>query len=259
VALVAIALLGVGSAWAVHASWSAGSGNGALKVGVLGGPEAVVLDFLAERRPDLGLEVVRYPSAAKVREALASGAVLAASFETQVEIAGESDRFESAGLTVTLPLAFYSRRLRSLAELGPESKVVISTAPLAQGRALLLLFHYNLVGFDPELGPAARLSDVKRNPRGIQLVAVDDAALAGELDRADLVALEYAPAAKLGLSPARRGLAMEDGFSPFAQVLSVRRGEADHPEIAKLLSAYRSAEIKTFILERFQDSVRRPW
>jgi YaeC family lipoprotein len=257
--LTALTLLGVGTAWAVRGSSSAAPARTSLKVGVVGGPEAEVLAFVADQEPNLGLELVRFPNAARAREALRSREVDAASFESQVELVSSGQEFESAGLTVTLPLAFYSRRLRSLSELGEGSRVAISRAPLAQGRALLVLYHYGLVGFDEALGPSARLPDVTRNPRGIELVAVDDAALPAELDGAQLVALEYGPAAAAGLAPARRGLAMEDAYSPFAQVLTVLRGGREDPKVLALLTAYHSTGTKSFILNRFEDSVRRPW
>ena len=138
---------------------------------------------------------------------------------------------------------------------------MVARAPSAQGRALLVLYHYGLVGFDEALGPAVRLGDVQNSPRQVEVVAASEAALAAELARGSLVALEYASAQRLGLAPARDALAMEDGFSPFAQVLTVRRADlaAQPAWLTRLSSAYRSAAVKDFILRHFQDSVRRAW
>jgi D-methionine transport system substrate-binding protein len=155
----------------------------------------------------------------------------------------------------------YSRQLRGLSQLGPGSRVALSSEPDAQGRALLVLYHYGLIGFDEALGPRARLADVKMNPRELTLEAVPGVALAERFARGDLVALSYPAARQLGLAPARQALAMEDGFSPFAQVLTVRRADqlAKPAWLKRLLTAYHSREVQDFIRTRFEDSVRRAW
>lgn len=73
------------------------------------------------------------------------------------------------------------------------------------------------------------------------------------------VALSYGAAARVGLAPARSALAMEDGFSPCAQIFTVPKVERSSPWLAQLLRAYRASAVKSFILRRFEDSVRRAW
>jgi D-methionine transport system substrate-binding protein len=234
-----------------------------LAVGVLGGPEAEVLEFVRSKHPELELNVVRYDRPSQLRAALKAGDLAAASFETGVtlhETNSDSD-LDSAGLTLTLPLSFYSKRVKSLSEVGPGSVVAISSEPEAQSRALLLLFSSGLIGFPEELAARVRLADVTGNPHHFELRALPPNALGAALTDASLVALEYQAAAQLALAPARHALLMEDGFSPFAQVLTVRRSDLATPPawLAKLRAAYYSPEVKTFILRQFEDSVRRPW
>jgi D-methionine transport system substrate-binding protein len=236
-------------------------GREPLRAGVLGGPEEEVLQFVAQSSPELGLEVVRRASATELRRALLERELSFGSFETVQELASapESAKLVSAAPTITLPFGFYSKKLRTLSELSEGARVAIPDGALAQGRALLVLYHYGLVGFDEALGPAANLADVKQNPRRLQLVPTADAELAKRLEVDDLVALAFAAASELGLMPARRALAMEDGFSPCSQVLTSRRGDERSPWLARVLAAYRTSAVKSFILTRFEDSVRRAW
>jgi D-methionine transport system substrate-binding protein len=267
----ALASVGLGATWLTldaGASSAPASGPAALRVGVLGGVEEEVLRFVAGQNPTLGLSIERFARASDVRRALMAGELAFGSFENALELANAAENgfsaLVSAGTTVTLPLGLYSRRLRRLSELGPGSRVIVSEDPNEQGRALLVLYHYGLVGFAEELGPHARLKDVTSNQRQLELVPLPDNALAGRLETDDLVALSYRQAAQLGLAPARNGLALEDGFSPFAQVLTVRREtETRHPAgpdwIGRVLAAYHAPAVKDFILRRFEDSVRRAW
>lgn len=236
-------------------------GREPLRAGVLGGPEEEVLRFVAESSPELGLSVVRRASATELRRAVVAGELSFGSFETAQELANapEFKELASAAPTLTLPFGFYSRKLRSLSELRERARVAMPESVLAQGRALLVLYHYGLVGLDEALGPNAKLADVKQNPRGLELVPTAAAELGQRLDSDELVALPFSAAVQLGLQPARNALAMEDGFSPCAQVFTARRGDERSPWFSRVLAAYRTSAVKSFILRRFEDSVRRAW
>ena len=79
------------------------------------------------------------------------------------------------------------------------------------------------------------------------------------LDNAALVALPFATASAAGLAPARDALGMEDARVPFANVLAVRARDRDAPWLTPTVRGLHSEPVKTFILARFNDSVRRPW
>lgn len=236
-----------------------------LRIGVIDGPEWEVLEFVRQENAHLHLELVRYPDDFSIRRALHDHEVDAASFESGVSVTtvAENPAAErsSAGLTVTLPLAFYSKKLKSLGDLAPSARVVISTDPEAEGRALLLLHHFGFIEFNAALGPAVRLGDVEKNPHNLEILRRPSAELINALSHAELVALEYQAAKTAGLAPARNGLAMEDGFSPFAQVLTIQTQERVRltPQLDEFWQAYHSSSVKKFIRVNFEDSVRRPW
>jgi D-methionine transport system substrate-binding protein len=236
-----------------------------LRVGVVDGPEAEVLELVKKRHPELGLELVRYERPELINPALASGELHAASFQDAVSFEAERARkglpLSGAALTVTLPLGFYSKVIRHLEDLDRRSKVVLSNEPNAQARALLVLYHYGLVGFARDPAPDFRIEEISKNPRELVFEVAPRSGLALALDDAALVALEYSDATLAKLSPARHALALEDSHSPFASVLVVRTRDREEraPWLDGLLSAYREREVKEFILQNFADSVRRPW
>jgi YaeC family lipoprotein len=257
IAVSGLALVGFSSR---HVSASKPSG---ITVGVLGGPEAEVLEHVGSRHPELDLHVVRYQDAHSLRAALKSAEISAASFETLASLdqTNPDPELASAGTTLTLPLGFYSKRIKSLNELTPGSVIALPAEGEAQGRALLLLYHSGLVDIPETLGSAVRLKDVLGNPHRLELRPLPTQQLTATFGEAALVGLDYAAAAKSGFAPARHAVLMEDGFSPYAQILTVRRADVSSSAVwlSQLLGAYRTPGVKTFILEHFEDSVRRPW
>ena len=91
------------------------SGPALLRAGTLGGVEEEVLRFVAASTPALGLKVVRLGAAREIRAALCARKLHIGSFETGPDLAdpsvNPSGKLVSAGQGVTLPLAFYSRKL----------------------------------------------------------------------------------------------------------------------------------------------------
>lgn len=232
-----------------------------LRVAVLGGPEQAVLAFLGEQNPRLHLETVLFSSPEEARDALRTGEVSAGSFETLEALHRlEPSEFVDIRATLALPYGFYSKTIKSLDALTEGIRIVVPQ-DATESRALHLLYSSGLIVYASELDTRARLTDVEKNPRRVQLVAVPREALETELLSAGLVGLDFETAQKLGLNPARHALLVEDAFTPFHHVLSVRRDthQSSPAWLSELTEAYGSAEIKRFILTRFNDAVRRPW
>ena len=58
-----------------------------------------------------------------------------------------------------------------------------------------------------------------------------------------------------GLQPGRDSIALEGTDSPYVNVIVVRTAEKDRPEFAKLVAAYRSPEVKKYLLDTFKGAV----
>ena len=237
-----------------------------LRVAVLGGPEEEVLTLVAAQHPELHLELERFSDADAARRALDSGNVDVGSFESarDVETIGKAAPRRVLHPTVTLPFAFYSRDLRSIDAIPHGTRVLVPTGAL-EARAVHVLTTAGAIGCSSTDGVCTKLADVVTNPRELQLVPLAPSEVAAltekgrdALPSAALVGLDFAGAKRLGWSPARHGLLVEDAFTPFCQVLSVP-STSERPDLDALVSAYRSREVKDFLLRRYEDAVRRPW
>lgn len=228
------------------------------------GPEAEIATFIRDQHPELGLQVV--VGSTDYVAALSTGEVDVASTDNQVGLAARLSASTGTDLvpvasTITTPIALYSRR-GAAAQLRDGAHVVLPNERQSQSRALLLLFSSGFVTFNRDPGTDLRLEDVTGNPKHLTFSvapAVARVALAQTSGDTRLITLEYAEAAPLGLQPARDAVLIEDAFSPFANVLVVRRGDVGAPWLTALFDAYRRPDVKAFILHHFNDSVRRPW
>ena len=236
-----------------------------VRVGVTDGPQAEIMQQVQKvaASHDLDLQLFTYDDGGSINQALAAGKIDAAGFQDGVALDAEIKRhgypLVRAGLTVTLPLGLYSRKVGSLNALPRGATVAIPANPLDASRALLLLHNYGLLEFRDGAGLQLVLADIVKNPRKLRFIALPAGRLPGRLDRETLVALNYPEASKAGLLPARNAIGMEDSRSPYAGVLTIRSADSGKPWVARLLAAYHSEAIKRFILLQYQDSVRRPW
>jgi len=237
-----------------------------IRIGVASGPQAEVLEIvqkLASANSQIQIELVPFTKTPQINTALRRGQIEAASFEDGVALADniqqQGDTIAPAAQTITLPLGFYSKRIHHLNSLQAGATIVVPQERHEQARALLLLHNYGLIGLRDKAGTKARLSDISYNPRKFRIRAVASQQLFAQLEKADLVVMDFDTASAHNLAPARDGIGMEDARSPYAGVLTVRSADKNAPWLTELLHVYRSEPVKQFILTHYQDSVRRPW
>jgi D-methionine transport system substrate-binding protein len=237
----------------------------AVRIGVTDGPPAEIMQQVKKLAAghDLDLEIVAYRTGGSINKELAAGRLDAASFQDGVtldtELKSHGYPLVAAAQTATLPMGLYSRKIRTLNALTHGATVAIPKNRLDAARALILLHNYGLIQLRDDAGLKATLRDISNNPRKLKFIELPVAQLTSSFDKAAVVAINYSEATKAGLYPARDAIGMEDGRSPYAGVLTIRSTDKQQPWVTKLISAYHSNEIKRFILEHYQDSVRRPW
>ncbi|MGU7811484.1 MetQ/NlpA family lipoprotein [Burkholderia sp. AW49-1] len=237
----------------------------AVRVGVTRGVHADILDEVKRvaATRGLGVDAVEFDDASRIDAALAGGTIDAASFEDAQRLAAtrtaKGYALTAVAPTVTLPMALYSRKLRSLNDLQPGATVAIPADPRGMARALVLLQNDTLVTLREKAGLHATLRDVTGNRLALKFVALRRDRLHAALDSAAFVAMDSEDAARAGLQPARDSINLEDARSPYANVLTVRDADRTKPWVAQLVAAYHSDDVAHFILTRYQDSVRRPW
>lgn len=162
-----------------------------------------------------------------------------------------------AGLTVTAPLGFYSRKIKSLNDLPEGASVGVQNDPSNGNRALRLLAAYKIITLKPEAEQknTATPLDVVSNPRKIKLVALDAAQLPRSLDDLTAASINNDYAEQAGLVPARDAIGREAADGPYANLIAVRTKDRDQPWVKQLVAAYQSPEVRAYIEKEFKGSL----
>jgi len=162
-----------------------------------------------------------------------------------------------AGLTFTAPMGYYSRKLKSIADLPDGATVGVQNDPSNGNRALLLLQSAGFVTLKPEAvkNNTATPLDVVGNPKKLKLVPLDAAQLPRSLDDLTIAAINNDFAEKAGLSLAKDAVIKESPKGPYANIIAVRRADKDKPWARQLVKAYQSPEVKAFIETKFKGAL----
>jgi D-methionine transport system substrate-binding protein len=260
--LIAAAAL-AGTAFFAHAQQAKQN----LTVGVsVGNGEEIfkVVSKVAERN-GLNLKIVVFNDYQLPNAALAAGDLDANAFQHQPfldnQIKARGFKLTPVGYTITAPLAYYSKKYKSLDQLPEGASVGIQNDPSNGNRALLLLQKYKLITLKPEAVAANTTTpkDVIENPRKLKLVPLDAAQLPRSLDDLDVAAINNDFAFKAGLSAAKDGIAVEDPKGIYANLIAVRTEDKDKPWVKPLVASYQSPEVKAFIEEKYRGSLIPAW
>lgn len=248
---------------------SEASGASLLRIGVPSGPHAEVMGYVGKllHAQGIALQLEIRPDAARLNEALANKQIDATSVQSAVALDADTHRRKlpvaAAALTLTLPLGIYSRRFARLHDLPQGGRLAIPADGEARSRALILLHNYGLLTLREGAGLQASSHDVLSTRRGLRLVPLARPALQRSLSPGSRVAdaslLDFGLARAAGLQPARDSIGIEDARTPFADVLAVHRDNLQAPWLSRLVSTYHSEAVAQFVLQRYQESVRRPW
>ncbi|QRQ84651.1 MetQ/NlpA family ABC transporter substrate-binding protein [Cupriavidus oxalaticus] len=236
-----------------------------LKVGVRGGVDEEIWEVVTRVAEKQGLKVqpIVITGTASPNEALNNGDLDANAFQ---HIPFLRDQIRQRGYTIvnvadTLisPIAFYSRKVKSLEALPNGARIGIPNDPSNQTRALVILRDHGLVklrdGFDPFTGTAS-LSDITANPKKLEFIESASVVLPRALPDVDAAAIVNTFAYQAGLIATRDGIAVEKKeHNPYVNVIAVREKDRNAPWVAPLVKAYQSDEVRRFIQTKYQGSV----
>ncbi|MDR0826616.1 MAG: MetQ/NlpA family ABC transporter substrate-binding protein [Desulfovibrio sp.] len=143
------------------------------------------------------------------------------------------------------PLGLYSKKIKSLGELGAGDAVAVPNDPTNEARALRLLEANGLIKVRP--GELVTARDVTDNPRGLKFVELEAPQLPRILQDVRAAVINTNFAVEAGLIPSRDAMIIESKDSPYANVLVVRGDDDRRPEIRKLIEAANAPEVKAYI------------
>jgi D-methionine transport system substrate-binding protein len=236
-----------------------------IKIGVTAGPHAEIMEVVKKvaAADGLVLRIVEFSDYIQPNAALASGDLDANSYQHQPfldqQVKDRGYKLVSVGKTVVYPMGIYSKKVKSLAEVPTGGRVAIPNDPTNGARALLLLQTAGVLKLAPDAGVTASVANIKENPKKLRIVELDAAQLPRSLDDVDAAAVNSNYALTAGLQPTKDAIAIESPNSPYTNIIAVQTKDKDAPWVAKLLKAYYSPEVKSFIQQRFANAVVTSW
>lgn len=262
----ALAACGTGSNSGSSDSSAAERESTKLVIGASVTPHAEILEqakpLLAEEGIDL--EIKTFDDYVLPNKALENGDIDANYFQhipyLNKQIADNGYDFVNAGAIHIEPMGLYSKRISDISELEDGATVLTSTSESDWGRILTILQDADLItlkdGVDTE---TATFDDIAENPKNLEFKHDVDPSLlatAYQNDEADLIAINANFAFGIDLNPADDSVLLEADNSPYVNVIAVRSGDEDSDKIKKLIEVLHSDEIKDFVEEQWQGSVK---
>ncbi|MCX7780756.1 MAG: MetQ/NlpA family ABC transporter substrate-binding protein [Negativicutes bacterium] len=153
------------------------------------------------------------------------------------------------------PMGIYSKKVKNLNELAKGAQVAIPNDPTNGGRALSLLAKAGLIKLKDGVGVKGTVKDIVDNPKGLAIKELEAPLLPRSLDDVAIAVINTNYALEAKLVPTKDALFLEPKDSPYANILTVRKGEENRPEIQKLAKVLTSPEVKKFIEDKYKGAV----
>ena len=232
-----------------------------LKVGVSPVPHADIINFVTPQLEKEGVKVkvIEFNDYVQPNLALAEKELDANFFQHKpyLESFAKDRNLKLVPLVAVHiePMGVYSKKFKDLKSLPEGAKIAVPNDPTNGGRALKVLETAGILKVRPEAGILASPADIVDNPKHVKIVEVEAAQLPRALDDVDAAVINsnYALAAKL--NPTKDAIAIESKDSPYANVVVVRAGDENRPELQKLKNALLTPEVKKFLEEKYQGAV----
>lgn len=232
-------------------------------------PHAEILHHLQDSGAlgDLELEIINVTGGEQANAAVAQGNADLNYFqhvpylEEWQSLSGD-DTLLNLGAVHIEPLALYSTKYDSLADIPEGAEIIMPNSGTNLARALLVLADNDLITLPEGAGEGSLLdlgiADIRDNPRNLKFSAVDDFLIARALDNPDIAAglISGSVAMEAGLSIAENGLVVEAAEgNPYANIVAGTAATAADPAVQDLIDALSSPETGDWIIGQFGDSV----
>ncbi|WP_029003004.1 MetQ/NlpA family ABC transporter substrate-binding protein [Azorhizobium doebereinerae] len=235
-----------------------------LKVGVSAGPYGDILREAAKvaAKGELKAEIIEFTDWNQPNAALQAGDIDLNNFQHRFYLANQikARNYQIVALdeSILVPAGIYSKTYAKAADIPDGAKIAIPNDPTNAARALYLFQKAGLITLKAGAGLDASVLDVASNPRKLQIVEIDAAQLPRSLDdvAAAFVSSNYAYLAGLDLRKALVAETADAEMKPyFTLVFAARADRKDDPRIKAFIAAYRSQQVKDFILAKFNGTI----
>ena len=124
-----------------------------------------------------------------------------------------------------------------------------------EARALLLLEENGIIKLKEGAGIVATKNDIVENPYNVEIVEAEAAQLPNIPQDVDYAVINSNYAINAGLNPVADSLAIEGSSSAYSNILAVKEGNENAPEVLALIAALESKAVADFIAEKYAGAV----
>lgn len=153
------------------------------------------------------------------------------------------------------PMGIYSKKIKVLSNLKDGAVIAIPNDPSNEGRALLLFQSQKLIELDDPNSLKATVLNISKNPKRLKFIEVDAAMVPRSLQDVDAAAINTNYALEAKLNPLEDALVLESKESPYANIIAIRDGDENRPDLQALKNAMTSDKMREFILKKYQGAV----
>ena len=156
------------------------------------------------------------------------------------------------------PFGIYAGKTKSLKDLKDGAVVAVPNDTTNEARALLLLQSEGFIKLKDGAGLTATRRDIVENPKRLKIEELEAAQLVRALPDVD-IAIINGNYAILGGLKVKDALAAESADSvaatTYANIIAVRKGDENRPELQALVKALKGDKVKAFMKEKYEGAV----
>ena len=163
--------------------------------------------------------------------------------------------FAVVGQAFTLPMAFYSKKVKSFKDAPEGATVGIPNDQAMGARALLILDKNGVIKLKKGVGLLPSVFDIEENPKKLKFVELEAAQLPRSLDDLTVAAVNGNYAYVANLNPKRDGILSEDAHGSYVCNIVVNDPDKNQDWARVLVEAYRSPSVREFIEKKYDGAV----
>ena len=232
-----------------------------LKVGVSPVPHAEILGAVKDKlaKEGINVEIIEFTDYVQPNLALNDKNLDANYFQHKPYldefVQSRNLKLVSAGAIHLEPMSVFSKKIKDLKDLPDGARVAIPNDPTNGGRALLVLQSAGLIKLRDGAPITATPQDITENKKNLQFSELEAPQLPRSLEDADISVININFALEAKPNP-KDAIFTESSDSPYANIVAVREGDENRPEIKKLIEALTSQESKDFIEKKYNGAIK---
>lgn len=234
-----------------------------LNVGASPSPHAEILEVVKPLLSEKGitLNIKEFSDYVLPNKALDEGSLDANFFQHQPYLddfnKNNGTQIVSATAVHFEPLGIYAGKSSDLSNIQKGAEIAVPNDTSNEARALQLLEQHGILKLNPDAGLSATIQDIIENPYEVKIVEIEAAQVPRTLQDVDFAVINgnYALLAQVTDKMLETESAQSNGATEFANILAIKQGDENRPEIQALVEALTSETVKTFIIEKYGVSV----